>query len=739
MCDSILDHIQHPRAPFVYPSPWKQPDADRTQWKVRLVFLWRYAPHKSVAINVVPVDSNEDWEYGHLNDGSYITWLRVRASTHDVSAQWTGAVRLLAENTATDQALEHAMIWLRDCLCSQDCMYEESHEDNVQILDAMKESRHAWEACSELRRASQHNYTDSLTFEEEIMFLWDHRCPSTFRAQLVGPAKPARLIQIMSSVQGSWPGKVDSLPQLEFRLIDTPTFSVPYVALSYRWGMSSPVWQTTTDNFDDRHASIDSGSLPKTLSDAILFTARMGISYIWIDSICIIQDDGEDWAREASLMASVYQGAVFTIAADRAEDSTEGIFNLKSDSPFSIEESFDITTTLSNGEESRIFLFEGKSHSSELSKSWRDMGDLVLHSKLRDRGWVLQERLLSPRIIHFSTDQLYWECHHGMMQSEDLYYRNGRSETLMKLKQRVEAVTAAGTVLSESFIANMERALWRYWYWSVVDKEYSHRSLTRAADKLVAVSGVARVIADMWPRRSIELRENDQPPWSYFAGHFRYDILRSLCWERSGPGRKATGRSYRAPSWSWASQDSPVELLGTQNIDLLDSKIVAEFVDASWFRDQNVAFSGKVLEDGQGWICIKARSSWGAVKTGAGHDFTEHTSLADMFGFPAQSIPPPKEKCSLLRTFGQEYSDLVWLDDDADTYENDTWIDVVVLLMSEEEKDGERTAKACLICTRDESGELHRIGYTECLKEDGNAPKEGPPLCECPVKDVMIV
>jgi hypothetical protein len=108
-----------------------------------------------------------------------------------------------------------------------------------------------------------------------------------------------------------------------------------YVCLSHCWGepsKTSPMLQTTTKTVDSFKTQIPWSSLPKTFRDAIYFIRRLGIEYIWIDSLCIIQNDGEDKAREIGQMASVYSNAFLTIAATSASSSLEGLFSTTSSS-----------------------------------------------------------------------------------------------------------------------------------------------------------------------------------------------------------------------------------------------------------------------------------------------------------------------------------------------------------------------------------------------------------------------
>jgi hypothetical protein len=98
-----------------------------------------------------------------------------------------------------------------------------------------------------------------------------------------------------------------------------------YVALIHCWG-NSPILCTTTTTIAQRKEGMPMESLPKTFYDAIVITRKLGIEYLWIDSLRILQDSEDDWARESARIAQVYSGATVVIAADAARNSADGCF-----------------------------------------------------------------------------------------------------------------------------------------------------------------------------------------------------------------------------------------------------------------------------------------------------------------------------------------------------------------------------------------------------------------------------
>jgi len=177
-----------------------------------------------------------------------------------------------------------------------------------------------------------------------------------------------------------------------------------YVALSHCWGTfvglpgQSEDCRTLRHNIDTRLEKIDMSRLPKTFQDAIRVTRELGKRYLWIDSLCIVQDDEEDWAREAKTMETVYSMAYCTIAATSSISSAGGFLGSRPKRKY-----LKIKMEL-KGLKTPMYVCE------MIDNFHQDVEESVLNK----RGWVLQERALSRRIIHFSATQTYWECGMGV-------------------------------------------------------------------------------------------------------------------------------------------------------------------------------------------------------------------------------------------------------------------------------------------------------------------------------------
>ncbi|KAG5661367.1 hypothetical protein KAF25_005489 [Fusarium avenaceum] len=279
--------------------------------------------------------------------------------------------------------------------------------------------------------------------------------------------------------------------------------------------------------------------LPKTHQDAIRLTQELGIRYIWIDSICIIQDDKEDWDHESANMLSVYANASLTIAASNGDDSHKGLFTeIPSRSYVQIDYAF-------GGIQGQALAFScplrGETFCIETDREQKSSRFPIFldyitlpEEPLSGRGWTLQERVLSRRTLHYSEQQMFFECNRAY-HGEDGLFLHARFDTIhQKIKAsdiNTEGIPSEGQALTSK---DLILKLWYRLLWI-----YGDRKLSKPSDKLPAISGLASIFAK---------RLNDQ----YIAGLWKSDLIVGLSWEGLHCKRV---EGYRAPSWSWASID----------------------------------------------------------------------------------------------------------------------------------------------------------------------------------------
>lgn len=288
----------------------------------------------------------------------------------------------------------------------------------------------------------------------------------------------------------------------EPRLIESEGMAGQYSALSHCWGPPSKRPLTTTkDTIRDRLRCMSWDSLPKTFRDAIEVTRAVGLRYMWIDSLCIIQDDHEDWLREAEKMGLIYQRARLTIAASHAKDGTDGCFLER--------------THISSAVEVPYINSDGQHLGSMFIQACGNPGDREPDSgPLGKRAWITQEWILARRVVFYTKSRLVWLCRSLL----------GDLETGRKVPISANATN-----------------------WESIVHDYSRRHLTFTKDKLVALQGLANEI------------QKASSSGQYHFGIWSQDIPRHLLWRKTSMLTKSA-EELQIPSWSWASKTGPVNL-----------------------------------------------------------------------------------------------------------------------------------------------------------------------------------
>ncbi|KAL9051123.1 MAG: hypothetical protein Q9206_004814 [Seirophora lacunosa] len=276
-------------------------------------------------------------------------------------------------------------------------------------------------------------------------------------------------------------------------------------------------------NEDDRfQKGIDLEQVPPTFQHAIEVSGWFGVSWLWIDSFCIIQHSSADWEREALQMHKVYKQGFLNISADAAVDAQGGLF--QSRHPTAVQP---VVLELPESEET-IYLTIDE----------RNMFRWASEGPLSQRAWVFQERHLARRILHFTDKEIVWECCAKSPYFASETFPNGAPLTnVFDNKPKIQS----GSLLSGPLESTDEL----YNLWENLCHMYSEKQLTKVSDKLVALAGLAN-----------EFHERI-PDDSYVAGMWRSTMPRSLLWEawRGPVGRKLEV----APSWSWASINGQIQ------------------------------------------------------------------------------------------------------------------------------------------------------------------------------------
>ncbi|KAF2670835.1 hypothetical protein BT63DRAFT_411923 [Microthyrium microscopicum] len=261
-------------------------------------------------------------------------------------------------------------------------------------------------------------------------------------------------------------------------------------------------------------------TLPATFRDAVKLTRYLGIRYLWIDCLCIIQDDTQDWVNQSPQMSNIYGGSFLTISATVSVNSTEGIFRRVSHSAGQIEVPDPLILGASTGLFVRSYRYVAHDQFRFLTPTpgdGREEWDYE-HPLLR-RAWAYQEQLLSPRVLFCGHHELYWQCNQELQCycSTRVYRFDG-----------IKAMFA--DVIREERECTQP--------WQRIVELYSGKDITHEQDRLPALSGIAQ---------RFQVIRGSQ----YLAGLWKDNLIHDLCWHVAEYGRRP--QSYLAPSWSWCS------------------------------------------------------------------------------------------------------------------------------------------------------------------------------------------
>ncbi|QDS71992.1 hypothetical protein FKW77_001655 [Venturia effusa] len=453
-------------------------------------------------------------ELGDSEDGENIThrWtIRLKTQTRD---QNTGLITITFRSVLPESALPTRVFYLLD----------EKGIPNLPNPDAMpKNTMSSLEQLDKWLDECHKNHP---------------RCQQTRQLRL-SEARfvPTRLIELTGPNEES--GRL--------RLVETKNWSShtplePYMTLSHCWGETETfkMFKTVPENVGQFLDNIDLDKMPKTFRNVIGLAWRLEIQYVWIDSICVIQGDNGDFGSEAHHMHSVYRHSYLNVAAAASPNGDGGLYSERSPR--------EIASTPLNVEESEILG----------NKSWLLLpGDMwarqLLQEPLYKRGWVFQERLLSPRLVHFGSKQVFWDC---ATKSACEVFPNGVPEPLdidsaterrwRERLQRASMIREGRDLVGEADVSI--ETLWR-----TAISNYTTCALTKSTDKLIACWSIAKLVRDML--------DNER----YAVGMWSFNLHKQLSWRvlnYSKSKRIYDVAKGRVPSWSWASIHGKLQELG---------------------------------------------------------------------------------------------------------------------------------------------------------------------------------
>jgi hypothetical protein len=342
------------------------------------------------------------------------------------------------------------------------------------------------------------------------------------------PGRPSRLLYIPDN------------RSTEFKVVPMAGRAIPpYVALSYCWGNRIQLGVCTTANLSALLEGMALCELPLTVRDAVQVAIASGISWVWVDRLCIVQDDPQDVEVELRNMAGIYAKASLVLSAACAQNSEDGFLSTR-EAP----QNFLLPFNIAGVEPGHVLLHEQYSF-ADSSVSFIDQ-----------RAWTFQEHAMAPRLLRFGEVQTEWRCTEahlfdgGQPSYNNQIYRTRLFEDFLFLpKNKINPENQATSSIQK---------------WLLLVRDFTNRSIMKQTDRLVAIAAVAAHIGQ-------------QASWdssSYYAGLWRHDIFEQLLWYAlSTDWDKSSSRSYpqltrskttintqcQLPSWSWISCRLPVE------------------------------------------------------------------------------------------------------------------------------------------------------------------------------------
>lgn len=348
--------------------------------------------------------------------------------------------------------------------------------------------------------------------------------PECFEKPDENPELPTRILDL---------GLGAGSDTINLRLLESDATNIDYVALSYCWGGDEQL-QTTIENVSSHVTGILIADLPQTITDTIEVTRFIGLRYLWIDSLCIMQNDPDDVIHNCARMRHYYSNAVLTIVAGNTSKCSQGFLH-------------PIHTSPSNG-----YHFPFRYPDGFLG-SVKFVDHMRVKEPIDDRAWTMQEQLLSRRSLRFGHRIVQWKCkrfQYGLPESMDM---------LTPIRTRGVGYRSI---------------------WERLVAEYTSRNMSNMNDRLPAISGLADWLARDYAKRYADLTPYEKSSISYHAGlwdcwkshDFKtivgpvevFDIRMQLLWYARGHSTDRP-REYRAPSWSWAAIDGPISYFVSAN------------------------------------------------------------------------------------------------------------------------------------------------------------------------------
>jgi len=417
---------------------------------------------------------------------------------------------------------------------------------------------------------------------------------STCKKLRTVPRLPTRILDVASHARGSE----------VFLRNSNPEERADYVALSYCWG-GPQNFTTTSNTLESMINGISLNCLPRTILDAIMVTRKLGMRFLWIDSLCIVQDSGDDKIHELAAMGDVYKNATVTVAAGNAKKVEDGFL---SNRPMEL---CPIPITIESNTSGTVYIArEERKHE--------------LDDPLFRRGWAFQEFILSRRVILYDKFQVTFTC-------PTAEFRGFHSNSIKYDYDTKSEFSSIGQTQGQFDNGNTEK-LKRHQLrkWKILIEEFSSREFTYFENRLPAIAGTAKDLSELW---------NEE----YVAGMWRGFLIAQLGWCRLRgsstfmqnmqnlphdpfPGIKAR---VGLPSWSWKTAPFAVAF---DEVSRTDAKVIEHHIKLAASEtpfgdvlEGSLALSAKLILLSDSWLRTKGQGeliwdySWTANEVSDAH------------------------------------------------------------------------------------------------------------------------
>lgn len=331
------------------------------------------------------------------------------------------------------------------------------------------------------------------------------------------PALPTRVIHVGSESQDPY-------------LIESNGVRARYCILSYCWGRPGTAI-TTKENKSERQKGIPLASLPAFIHEAILAARSLDFQYIWIDALCIIQNDSDDWAREASRMHELYAWADLTITSLVAGDSRDNLFQPR---PQRMRTCRPIPLHLELSKWNRPDFEKNAILELAVYPDHRLVQQTPFFGPVDDRAWILQEQVMSTRLLYFGAGMLHWECLDRYVLEPNPCFHEHTNFSFGKRCNDKLAIKSFD--LGASYRTPLD-------IWKSYVRSFTGRKLTKPSDRIPAFLAISKALGKVL---------NDDFIGGIWTGD---NILESLCWRLLRPDTSEPS----SPTWTWASRSGQVD------------------------------------------------------------------------------------------------------------------------------------------------------------------------------------